>query len=182
MIQAISGPISNGAPAAAAGVKALPEVRWPDGGEREPSRKPATDEYVPEEKQEPAGRYWLGKDEDGRPKIYFDDPERAADAVEGPEQGPMADAQERDQGAAAPEKRADDGKKSETCTGSTDRVDREIEKLKREKERLERQISIETDETKVKALEQKLAQVERELGQKDNDAYRRRHTEITVFS
>ena len=43
-------------------------------------RKPVMDEYVPEEPQEPSGRYWMGKDEDGQPKIYFDDPERAADA------------------------------------------------------------------------------------------------------
>ena len=42
--------------------------------------KPMMDEYVPEEPQEPSGRYWMGKDEDGQPKIYFDDPERAADA------------------------------------------------------------------------------------------------------
>ena len=41
--------------------------------------KPVMDEYVPEESQEPSGRYWMGKDEDGQPKIYFDDPERAAD-------------------------------------------------------------------------------------------------------
>lgn len=37
--------------------------------------KPVMDEYVPEEPQEPSGRYWMGKDEDGRPKIYFDGPE-----------------------------------------------------------------------------------------------------------
>ena len=38
------------------------------------SQKPVTDEYIPEEKQEPSGRYWLERDEDGNPKIHFDDP------------------------------------------------------------------------------------------------------------
>ena len=38
--------------------------------------KPVMDEYVPEEPQEPSGRYWMGRDEDGQPKIYFDDPEQ----------------------------------------------------------------------------------------------------------
>ena len=28
--------------------------------------KPVMDEYVPEEPQEPSGRYWMGKDEDGQ--------------------------------------------------------------------------------------------------------------------
>ena len=40
------------------------------------SQKPVTDEYIPEEKQEPSGRYWLERDEDGNPKIRFDDPDR----------------------------------------------------------------------------------------------------------
>ena len=34
------------------------------------------DEYIPEEKSEPFGRYWMGKDEDGQPKVFFDDPEK----------------------------------------------------------------------------------------------------------
>lgn len=106
----------------------------------------ARDEYVPEESAEPTGRYWLGKDEDGTPKIYFDDPEQKAS-----------------------------GDKAERCTCNTDQVDREIEMLKRKQEALERQIHSETDDTKRKELEQKLAQTERELRQKDNDTYRRQH-------
>ena len=43
--------------------------------------KPVADEYVP---KEPSGRYWIGRGEDGRPKIYFDGPERAASG--GPEE------------------------------------------------------------------------------------------------
>lgn len=36
---------------------------------------PDLDEYVPEEEHTPSGLYWLGKDEDGSPKVFFDDPE-----------------------------------------------------------------------------------------------------------
>ena len=153
--------------AQAAGAKEAPAVQRPDSGAPARPQKPVMDEYVPEEKQEPSGRYYLGKDENGQPKIYFDDPEQdeGADSSE-----PKA--------ADAPKEKAG-GKKVETCTGNTDQVDREIEKLKKKKEQLERQISSETDETKKKGLEAKLSQVENELRQKDNDAYRRQHT---IFS
>ena len=157
--------ISGAAPplTATAGVKAAPEVQQPEAEAFPHSRAPVMDEYIPEEKQEPSGRYWLGKDEDGKPKIYFDDPERADD---GPSDAP------------SPAKRAA-GDKAERCTGSTDQVDREIERLRRRKETLEQEIRSQADDAKIKELERKLAQVERELAQKDNDAYRRQHT---VFS
>ena len=165
MIQSIS---SLGLSAAqAAGVKEAPAVQRPDSGAPAHPQKPMMDEYIPEEKEEPSGLYYLGKDENGQPKIYFDDPEQ-------------------DEGAGDPEPKAADtpkekanGKKEETCTGNTDQVDREIERLKKEKEQLERQINSETDEAKRKELESKLSQVENELRQKNNDAYRRQHT---VFS
>jgi len=67
------------------------------------------------------------------------------------------------------------GDKAEKCTGNTDKVDREIEKLKKTREALERQINLETDDAKIRELERKLAQVESELRQKDNDTYRRQH-------
>lgn len=158
MIQPISSLDSSAAQTA--GVKEAPAVQRPDSGAPARPQKPTTDEYVTEEKREPSGRYWLGKDEDGQPKIYFDDPER-------------------DEGADGPEPRAADAKKAETCSGNTDQVDREIQRLKKEKEQLERQIHSETDEIKKKVLEAKLSQIENELSQKDNNAYRRRHT---VFS
>lgn len=164
MIQPISNPVSGTVQSpAAAGARQAPEVQRTEAPAPVRAQRPAMDEYVPEEKPEPSGRYWLGRDEDGQPKLYFDDPELPADATQKPDS-----AQEKSPGG-----------KAERCTGSTDRVDREIERLKQKKEELERQISAQTDDTKVKALEQKLAQVERELSQKDNDAYRRRHT---VFS
>lgn len=165
MIQLISSLSSSAAQAV--GVKEAPAVQRPDSGAPARPQKPMMDEYVPEEKEEPSGRYYLGKDENGQPKVYFDDPERD-EGTDSPE--PKA--------ADAPKEKAD-GKRAETCTGNTDKVDREIEKLKKKKEQLERQINSETDEAKKKGLEAKLAQVENELRQKDNDAYRRQHT---VFS
>lgn len=140
------------------------------------SMAPVMDEYIPEEKQEPSGRYWLGKDADGQPKIYFDNPERAADAPAKQDKLPDADSPDKDREADTPGKKAANGRKAETCTCSTDAVDREIEKLKKKQEELKRQINSETDDTKIKELEKKLAQVESELRQKDNDTYRRQHS------
>ena len=148
---------------AAAGVKEPPQVRQAEAEPSARSRAPVMDEYVPEEKQEPSGRYWPGRDENGRPKICFDDPERAS----GGSSGTPAPA-----GKAA-------GDKAERCTANTDQVDREIQRLRRRKETLEQQISSQTDDVRIRELERKLAQAERELAQKDNDTYRRQHT---VFS
>ena len=140
--------------------------------------KPVMDEYVPEEPQEPSGRYWMGRDEDGQPKIYFDAPERAADAPGQPEDAPEAEEpKQAGQGAKGPE-----GKKEEVWEGNTDKVDREIEKLKKKKEDLEQRLNTETDEAKIKDLERQLAQVDRELKQKDNDTYRRQHTTVRQIS
>ena len=59
--------------------------------------------------------------------------------------------------------------KSEMWRCSTDKVDREIEKLKKQKAELEGKLS----------MERQLSQVERELSQKDNDTYRKQHMEMT---
>ena len=158
MIQPISGLGSNVTQATS--VKEAPAVQQPDNGIPTRPQKPMMDEYVPEEKQEPSGRYYLGKDENGQPKIY----------VDGPKQG---------EGVDDPEPKAADGKKEEICTGSTDKVDQEIEKLREKKKKLEQQINAETDVGKIEALEKELSQVEQELSQKNNDTYRRQHT---VFS
>lgn len=72
-----------------------------------------------------------------------------------------------------------EGRKPEVCKASTDKVDREIEKLKKRKEELESQLRTEKDEGKLQKLKRELAQVERELSQKDNDTYRRQHMEVT---
>lgn len=65
----------------------------------------------------------------------------------------------------------------EKCTGSTDKADREIEKLKEKKKQLEQRIHAASgDERKTAELRRELAQVESELSRKDNDTYRRQHT------
>ena len=144
--------------------------------------KPVQDEYVPEgeKKRESYGRYWLGKDEEGSPKIYFDDPEAAEGAPVSPE-APKAEDPDGEKEPMSPEKAGPPGKggKEEKCIGNTDAVDREIRKLKEKKEKLEAKLDRETDETKRESLERQLAQVENELRQKDNDAYRRQHTKVT---
>lgn len=156
---------------------------------------PARDEYIPEEEKEPTGRYWMEKDENGKTTIHFDDPardEKAADSIREneakpagiPSSAPKTDSQEKadnagkadDQGK--PEK-AGSGKDAETCTCSTDKVDREIEKLKKKQAELQKQLNAETDETKIRNLERELAQVESELRQKDNDTYRRQHAQYS---
>lgn len=164
MIGMISGGIHS--PVAIAGVKEPREVQRPEEEAEERPQKSVRDEYISEEKQDPTGRYWLRKDENNKPKIYFDDPKREAD---GPEESKKAD---------APEKKVSE-EKGKTCTANTDKVDREIEKLKKKKAELEQQLNSEKDERKIGELEKELAQVERELRQKDNDTYRRQHTQFT---
>ena len=142
--------------------------------------KPMMDEYIPEEPQEPSGRYWMGRDEDGQPKIYFDDPERAADTPKQPEDAPETEEPDSaGQGAKGPERKKDE---DEVWEGNTDKVDREIEKLKKKHQELEQRLNTETDEAKIKDLERQLAQVEGELKQKDNDTYRRQHTTVRQLS
>ncbi len=159
-------------PSTVAGVKAPPKVQQSDDKTRDGPIAPARDEYIPEEKREASGLYWLGKDEDGKPRAYFDGPEWAAGTPEKQDELPAADGPDQDKGA--PEKKAS-GDKAESSACNTDKVDREIEKLKKKQEELKRQINSETDDTKIEELEKKLAQVEGELRLKDNDAYRRRH-------
>ena len=113
------------------------------------------DEYISSEKSgnKPSGLYRMGQDENGNPKVLYDDPKKV-------------------------QKKYATGK-AEECTTNTDAVDREIEKLKEEKRQLEQQIQAETDDEKVKELEKKLAQVEAELNQKNNDTYRRQNAVVS---
>ncbi len=113
------------------------------------------DEYISSEKSgsKPSGLYRVEQDENGNPKVLYDDPKKV-------------------------QKKSATGK-AEECTTNTDAVDREIEKLKEEKRQLEQQIQAETDDEKVKELEKKLAQVEVELNQKNNDTYRRQNAVVS---
>ena len=133
------------------------EQRAEDKSEGVPIPK---DEYISSEKSgsKPSGLYCLGQDENGNPKVMYDDPKRAANVQ--PKEEPA--------------------KKAEKCTTNTDNVDREIEKLKEEKKQLEQQIKAAAgDKEKVKVLEKKLAQIEGQLSQKDNDTYRRQNAVIS---
>lgn len=145
-------------------------VRGPSAAPRsereEPERAaaPVLDRYVPEEKQPSAGLYRLGRDEDGEPRVYFDDPEAAPEGLQ--------------EGSPEPEE-PESRRPCERTTADTGKVDREIERLKKEREQLERQLRTETDGARARELERKLARVEHALRQKDNDAYRRQHTEFS---
>lgn len=129
---------------------------------------PRMDEYVPEEPRTPIGLYRTEPDENGEPRIIFDAPEDEPQAPEKAEESPQA-----------PKKAGGGKEKSETCTGNTDKVDREIRKLRQEREQLEREISrAEGDPDRRAELEKQLAQVENELRMKDNESYRRQHSEF----
>lgn len=121
------------------------------------------DEYISSEKSgsKPSGLYRLGQDENGNPKVLYEDPKKVSKTKD----------------VKAEEKPA---KKAGKCTTNTDNVDREIEKLKEDKKQLEQQIKVAAgDEEKMKELEKKLAQIEGELSQKDNDTYRRQNAVIS---
>ena len=133
---------------------------------KDPS-KPVVDEYTPEKKPESAGQYWMGRDKDGSPKIYFDDPKKSS--------GP-----DKDSGAEGPQRSG--GRKPETCVGNTDDVDREIRQLKKKQEELKQQLNFEQDPAKAEALKKQLSQVEQELRQKDNDTYRKAHSKFTQIA
>ena len=125
------------------------------------------DEYISSEQSgsRPSGLYRMGQDENGSPKVLYDDPKKAGGADKNGQPKVGADSPEED---------------AEKCTTNTDKVDREIEKLKEQKQQLEQQIRAASgDEEKVKELKKKLSQIEGELSKKDNDTYRRQHAKIS---
>ena len=181
-MMSIFGVSTGGAQPLAAAEKAVgaPMVQKPEEEARGRRLEPAMDGYAPEEPREPSGRYWMGRGEDGRAKIFFDGPEGAANAPKQPEGAPEAEEpKQAGQGAKGPEGKKDKG---ETWECNTDKVDREIEKLKKQQQELEQRLGTETDEAKIKDLEHQLAQVEQELKQKDSDTYRRQHAVYTQLS
>lgn len=114
------------------------------------------------------------RDEAGKQPLRPDRDEYIPERKWPTDKEPSADSPKSADAAKGPKKVAANTKEK-TCTGSTDKVDREIEKLKKEKAELEKQLASETDERKIARLEKRLAQVENELRQKDTDAYRRQH-------
>lgn len=63
--------------AALSGVREAAPVQKQETSPVQAPAKPAPvmDEYIPEKEHTPSGLYWVGRDEDGAPKVYFDDPE-----------------------------------------------------------------------------------------------------------
>lgn len=117
------------------------------------------DEYISSEKSsdKPSGLYHMGQDENGNPKVIYDDPKKTE------------------------KKESTPAKKSEECTTNIDKVDRKIEKLKEEKQQLEQQIRDTPDDTKkVNELKKKLVSIEAELSKKDNDTYRRQNSIVQM--
>ena len=132
------------------------------------------DEYISSEASDrkPTGLYRLGQDENGNPKVLYDDPKK-----------PAREAEEKEFAEKKPvdaDKAEDPGAAGEKCVGSTDRVDQENRRLKEQKKQLQQQIkSAAGDEEKVRQLQTELARVENELSQKDNDTYRKQNTVFT---
>lgn len=188
--------------AQAAGIQGAPQDRPPREQDQGRPLRPAADEYTPEQKEPPSGRYWLERDGDGRQVVFYDGPQQPAGGPARPEAGdapasggaqpqdapaqprqaedaPDADAPQPGRAAEGPEEKRLPEDDQERCTVDTGRVDREIEALKKQKQELERQLKAETDETKARALRARVAQIEQELSQKDNDTYRRQHAEYS---
>lgn len=123
-----------------------------------PAPRPG-DRYERSEPSESVGLYRVERDEEGTPRVRFDDPEAGNDAPKG--EGP------------------EPAEKEDTETCDTGRVDREIKALKKGREQLKRRLEGERDPGKAQKLEKELARVENELAQKDNDAYRRQNADYS---
>ena len=135
------------------------------------------DRYAPEEPAAKAGLYRKAKDRDGNPTLRFDDPQKAEkedEAAKAAEEEKAA----KEQKAAEEEKKA---KRTEarTTTINTDRVDREIEELEEKIEDAAQDLSTATGE-EAEELEQQLLLDRIELRLKDNNTYRRAHSQVSV--
>ena len=187
-----------------AGAKDLPQLLPPCEWARSCSPRPATDQYIPEQKQPPSGRYWLKRDGAGRQTVFYDDPQQPADGSERPKAGdtPVPGGVKPPQNLLAQPRQAEDDSADDTlspdrvaegpegaspeespkhCTVDTGRGDREIEALKKQKQEIERRLKAETDETKARELQAEADRIEQELTRKDNDAYRRGHAQYSFL-
>ena len=135
------------------------------------------DRYAPDEPAVKAGLYRKVKGQDGNPTLRFDDPQKAEkedEAAKAAEEEKAA----KEQKAAEEEKKA---KRTEarTTTINTDRVDREIEELEEKIEDAAQDLSTATGE-EAEELEQQLLLDRIELRLKDNNTYRRAHSQVSV--
>ena len=135
----------------------------------EMKQKPAPhDEFIPSEKAEPAGLYKVLHDDEGNPKIEFDDPRKKTADSNIPE--PVKETPEKSKSEPEPL----------ICTTNTGKTDREIEKLREKKADLAQKIRTASTPQKAEILKRELARIESELQQKDNEAYRRQNAAVTT--
>lgn len=66
----------------------------------------------------------------------------------------------------------------EKCTANTNKVDKEIQRLKEKKNQIEQELHSDIPVERRKELEEQLRRITQELQQKDNDSYRKQHTEF----
>ncbi|MCM1178693.1 MAG: hypothetical protein NC347_00420 [Clostridium sp.] len=139
------------------------------------------DEYISSEKADsrPSGLYHMERDENGNPKVVYDDPKKSSGAERDGESGVRAGSPQKDKEVEQfKEKPAHQRADAEETTVNTDTVDREIEKLKKQKQQLEQQITAASGNEE-KDLQKELSRTEAELNRKDNDTYRRQNAVIS---
>lgn len=144
--------------------------------EDQPQKLPKTpaqdpDQYTQAPPKPSAGLYYVGQDEEGQRKIFFDEPTDGAKAPEAPK---AAEAPE-----AVPAADKKDGQKANTLTTNTDKVDAEIRQLRNKQSKLQQQVNQTADPDRKAELQKKLNQAESELRTKDNDSYRRQNAQYT---
>ena len=123
--------------------------------------RPVYDQYLSQD-LEPSrrlGLYQIARDENGNRRIQTDDDKQEAKAK--PDLSKQPDNQ------------------AQNCTADTNKVDREIQALKKEAMRLKGELATTHNEQKAKALQKQLAKIQQALQQKDNDTYRRQHTQFS---
>lgn len=129
-----------------------------------------------------AGLYRKAKDQDGNPTLRFDDPKKAAEET-GEETPAKAEQAAEEEKAEKEEKAAEEKEKEKaetrTTTINTDRVDREIKELREKIEDASQELRTAIGE-EAEELEQKLLLDKIELRLKDNDTYRRAHSQVSV--
>jgi len=160
-----------------------------NGGKVSGKAQEPQDEYISREKSgaKPTGLYWLGEDENGNRKIFYDDPKKSKSAEtkdgDGSRKIFFDDPKKSDRSDGKEASKAKEGQpEKDVKKGSVDtsKVDQEIKRLREKKQQLEQQIrSASGDSEKIRGLEKKLAQVENELRQKDNDAYKKRNASVS---
>lgn len=140
------------------------------------------DIYMPYE-EESAGIYEVGF-EDGRRVIGVNpyngenspknDGEKASEA-EG--EMPKANGDSSPKAGGGEKSPKSEKEKSESCTGNTDKVDREIKALKEKIKKIKQQAE-KAEGKERERLSKQLSALEAELAQKDCDSYRRQHSEF----